>query len=128
MPNTVCDDTVKTKLYQLLSDHYGEANLTTVQRKYFNECKGWFLASYVLCFGTFTKSVSLDMSYIFIQVLSIFVVSVHLNLFRSKLKFPQSITVWLLLQLCSSMWSSYKMLCMPQTHSESVSKDQSKQP
>ena len=41
LPNTVCDDTVKTKLYQLLSDQYGEANLTTVQRKYFNECKGW---------------------------------------------------------------------------------------
>lgn len=40
LPNTVCDGTAKTKLYQLLSEQFDEATLTTVQRKYFNESKG----------------------------------------------------------------------------------------
>ena len=40
LPNTVCEGGNKTKLYELLSDHYDETNLTTVQRKYFNESKG----------------------------------------------------------------------------------------
>ena len=40
LPNTVCDGGTKTKLYQLLSEHFDEATLTTVQRRYFNESKG----------------------------------------------------------------------------------------
>jgi DNA mismatch repair protein MSH4 len=40
LPNTVCEGGNKTKLFQLLSDHYDESNLTTIQRKYFNESKG----------------------------------------------------------------------------------------
>lgn len=36
----MCDGGAKTKLYQLLSEQFDEATLTTVQRKYFNESKG----------------------------------------------------------------------------------------
>lgn len=45
LPNTVCDSGAKTKLYQLLLDHFDETTLTTVQRKYFNESKGMHMVS-----------------------------------------------------------------------------------
>ena len=40
MPNTVCEGTTVTKLFKMVTNHCPQANLATVQRKYFNEGKG----------------------------------------------------------------------------------------
>ena len=40
MPNTACDGGNMTKLFKLVGEQFPETNLTTVQRKYFNETKG----------------------------------------------------------------------------------------
>ncbi|XP_062517164.1 mutS protein homolog 4-like [Corticium candelabrum] len=39
VPSTVCDSS-KSQLLTVLSDHYSDVSVTTVQRKYFNETKG----------------------------------------------------------------------------------------
>ncbi|XP_070563567.1 mutS protein homolog 4-like [Ptychodera flava] len=40
MPSTVCDSGNMTKLFKLISDQFQGTNISTVQRKYFNESKG----------------------------------------------------------------------------------------
>ena len=40
MPNTVCDGSSVTKLFNIISSQCSNANIATVQRKYFNENKG----------------------------------------------------------------------------------------
>ncbi|XP_063040064.1 mutS protein homolog 4 [Engraulis encrasicolus] len=41
MPDTACDKGKSTKLYNLISENFQNVTLTTVQRKYFNERKGF---------------------------------------------------------------------------------------
>lgn len=43
MPNTVCEGTTVTKLFKMVTNHCPQANLATVQRKYFNEGKGLYI-------------------------------------------------------------------------------------
>ncbi|XP_033098705.1 mutS protein homolog 4-like [Anneissia japonica] len=40
MPSTACENGNMTKLFNLITEHYQETNISTVQRKYFNETKG----------------------------------------------------------------------------------------
>ncbi|XP_077981944.1 mutS protein homolog 4-like [Glandiceps talaboti] len=40
MPNTACESGNMTKLFKLISDQFQNTNMSTVQRKYFNETKG----------------------------------------------------------------------------------------
>ncbi|XP_019619725.1 PREDICTED: mutS protein homolog 4-like [Branchiostoma belcheri] len=40
MPNTACENGNMTKLFKLISDNFNNTNISTVQRKYFNETKG----------------------------------------------------------------------------------------
>ena len=40
MPSTVCDGSTVTKLFNIISSQCSNANIATVQRKYFNENKG----------------------------------------------------------------------------------------
>ncbi|XP_061165050.1 mutS protein homolog 4-like [Saccostrea echinata] len=40
MPNTACDNGAMTKLFKLVSHQFQNSNVSTVQRKYFNETKG----------------------------------------------------------------------------------------
>nr|XP_006819740.1 PREDICTED: mutS protein homolog 4-like [Saccoglossus kowalevskii] len=40
MPNTACESGNMTKMFKLISDHFQNTNIATVQRKYFNETKG----------------------------------------------------------------------------------------
>ncbi|KAL5005729.1 hypothetical protein ScPMuIL_016887 [Solemya velum] len=40
LPNTACENGTMTKLFKLLNDQYQHTNISTVQRKYFNETKG----------------------------------------------------------------------------------------
>ena len=42
MPNTACENGNMTTLFKFLSDQFPHTNLSTVQRKYFNEAKGAF--------------------------------------------------------------------------------------
>lgn len=42
VPNTSCENGNMSKLFKLISDHYQNINISTVQRKYFNESKGKF--------------------------------------------------------------------------------------
>ena len=41
MPNTACEGGNMTKLFKLTGEQFPESNLATVQRKYFNETKGF---------------------------------------------------------------------------------------
>ena len=41
MPNTVCESG-RSNLFKMVSSHNPPANITTVQRRYFNETKGLF--------------------------------------------------------------------------------------
>lgn len=41
MPNTSCESGNATKLFQLISDQFQATNMSTVQRKYFNETRGF---------------------------------------------------------------------------------------
>ena len=40
MPNTACENGRMSALYEIISEQFPYATLTTVQRKYFNETKG----------------------------------------------------------------------------------------
>lgn len=40
MPNTACENGAMTKLFKLVTHQFQNSNVSTVQRKYFNETKG----------------------------------------------------------------------------------------
>ena len=51
MPHTACEGGAMTKLFKLISDNFQGLDVTTVQRKYFNETKGksasnWSVSKY----------------------------------------------------------------------------------
>lgn len=41
MPNTSCESSSMNRLYKLILDNFPETTVTQVQRKYFNEIKGF---------------------------------------------------------------------------------------
>ena len=43
VPHTACEGGQRTKLFRLIGEQFPSTNLSTVQRKYFNETKGGFL-------------------------------------------------------------------------------------
>lgn len=49
MPSTACEGGVETKLFSLIRDLMPNANLATVQRKYFNESKGLLIIRVCVC-------------------------------------------------------------------------------
>lgn len=47
MPNTACENGAMTKLFKLVTHQFQNSNVSTVQRKYFNETKGNSFGNYL---------------------------------------------------------------------------------
>ena len=50
VPHTVCENGSMTEMFKMISDHFNNTNIATVQKKYFNEHNGMHHISYLCQF------------------------------------------------------------------------------